>query len=96
MRSTLRKDAVTMLAGASAILSLALGGTVVADPNLNNAGASLPGFLPDANDVVGVGSDTTQYVINTAAQAQASSNPSVRVASFNAFKPGTEAGPGHR
>jgi ABC-type phosphate transport system substrate-binding protein len=93
MRSTLRKGAVTMLVGASAILSLALGGTAMADPNLNNAGASLPGFLPDSNDVVGVGSDTTQYVINTAAQAQASSNPSVRVASFNAFKPGTEASP---
>lgn len=94
MRSTLRKGAVTVLAGAAAILSLALGGTTaVADPNLNNAGASLPGFLPDANDVVGTGSDTTQYVINTAAQAQAASNPSVRVASFNAFKPGTEAAP---
>jgi ABC-type phosphate transport system substrate-binding protein len=69
------------------------GGTAVADPNLNNAGASLPGFLPDADDVVGVGSDTTQYVINTAAQAQAAPNPTVRVASFNAFKPGTEASP---
>jgi len=93
MRSTLRKGAVTILVGASAILSLAVGGNAAADPNLNNAGASLPGFLPDANDVVGVGSDTTQYVINTAAQAQAASNPSVRVASFNAFKPGTEASP---
>jgi ABC-type phosphate transport system substrate-binding protein len=94
MRSTLRKGAVTVLVGASAILSLALGGTAaVADPNLNNAGASLPGFLPDSDDVVGTGSDTTQYVINTAAQAQAASNPTVRVASFNAFKPGTEAAP---
>jgi ABC-type phosphate transport system substrate-binding protein len=93
MRSTLRKGAVAVLAGASAILSLALGGTAVADPNLNNAGQSLPGFLPDSNDVVGTGSDTTQYVINTAAQSQAASNPSVRIASFNAFKPGTESAP---
>jgi hypothetical protein len=93
MRFTLRKGAVTALAGAAAVLSLALGGTAVADPNLNNAGASLPGFLPDSNDVVGVGSDTTQYVVNTAAQVQAASNPSVRVASFNAFKPGTESSP---
>jgi ABC-type phosphate transport system substrate-binding protein len=93
MRSTLRKGTVAVLAGASAILSLTLGGTAAADPNLTNAGASLPGFLPDSNDVVGVGSDTIQYVVNTASQAQSSSNPSVRVASFNAFKPGTESSP---
>ncbi|HEX6356014.1 hypothetical protein [Actinophytocola sp.] len=93
MRSTLRKGAVAVFVGASAILSLVLGGTAAADPNLNNQGASLPGFVPDATDVVGTGSDTTQYVINTASQAQSSSNPAVRVASFNAFKPGTEASP---
>lgn len=93
MRSTLRKGAVTIFVGASAILSLALGGTAAADPNLNNQGASLPGFVPDSNDLVGVGSDTTQYVINTASQAQSASNPSVRLASFNACKPGTEITP---
>lgn len=93
MRSTLRKGAVAVLTGASAILSLALGGTAVADPNLNNQGTSLPGFSPDSNDVVGTGSDTTQYVINTASQAQSASSPAVRVASFNAFQPGTEASP---
>ncbi|MCT2584280.1 substrate-binding domain-containing protein [Actinophytocola gossypii] len=90
MRSTLRKGAVTIV-GASAILSLALGGIAVADPNLNNAGGALPGYLPDSDDVVGTGSDTSQYVINTAAQAQSSTNPAVRLASFNAFQPGSEA-----
>lgn len=95
MRSTLRKGAVTVLVGVSAILGLALGGTATADPNLTDTGATRAnGFLPDANDVVGVGSDTTQYVINTAAQAHSSSaGPAVRVASFNACKPGTEVTP---
>ncbi|HEY0450037.1 hypothetical protein [Actinophytocola sp.] len=94
MRSTLRKGAVTIV-GASAILSLALGGTALADPNLDNAGAPLAGgYLPDANDVVGVGSDTTQYVVNSAAQAQSAPTPDVRLASFNATKPGTEKNPG--
>lgn len=95
MRSTLRKGAVTVLVGASAILGLALGGTATADPNLTDQGAvRTNGFLPDANDVVGVGSDTTQYVINTAAQAHSTSaGPAVRIASFNACKPGTEITP---
>lgn len=100
MLSTLSKGAVTIV-GASAILSLVLGGVAQADPNrANNAGAPLPasqgGFLPDSNDLVGVGSDTTQYVIQSAAQAFSFSGgtfKSVRLASFNAIKPGTEAAP---
>jgi ABC-type phosphate transport system substrate-binding protein len=96
MRFTVRGSAV--VAVGAAILSLALGGTALADPNLNNNGSTrTTGFLPDADDFVCVGSDTSQYVINTAAQfysEQAPPNtPTRRVASFNAIKPGTESAP---
>lgn len=73
------KIAVGCLAAALCLTSLS--GTAVADPP----------FVPDANDVVGVGSETSQYVIDTAAKAQSTSNPSVRVASFNASNPITGA-----
>ena len=96
MRSTLRKGAVTVV-GASAILSLALGTIAQADPNLRNTGAGLPasqgGFLPDANDLVGVGSDTTQFVINSAAQAYSFTSGAfrpVRLASYDAINPTTK------
>jgi hypothetical protein len=94
MRSTLRKGAVTIL-GASALMSLVLGGTAAADPSFTNDGAALSaadgGFLPDANDLVAVGSDTTQFVINSAAQDYSLfENTDVRWASFNALQPGSE------
>lgn len=96
MRSTLRKGAVTVV-GASAILSLALGSIAQADPNLRNTGTGLPatqgGFLPDAGDLVGVGSDTTQFVINSAAQAYSFTSGAfrpVRLTSYDAINPATK------
>jgi PBP superfamily domain len=94
MRSTLRKGAVTIV-GASALMSLVLGGTAAADPDFTNDGAKLSvadgGFLPDANDLVTVGSDTTQFVINSAAQDYSLFEAGdVRWASFNALQPGIE------
>jgi ABC-type phosphate transport system substrate-binding protein len=78
-----------------AVLSMALSGTAQADPNLTNTGATdTAGFLPDADDFVGTGSDTSQYVINTAAKAYVPPAGSTqRLASFNACKPGTESAP---
>lgn len=91
MRSTLRRGAVVAL-GAAAALSLGLG-SALADPNLANNGSAQPGgFLPDANDLVGTGSDTIQYLTNELARGYNGAGD-VRLASFNAFKPGTEAAP---
>lgn len=87
MRSTLRKGAVVVL-GTAAALSLGFG-SALADPNLAHDGSSLPGgFLPDANDLVGTGSDTIQFVTNDVA-AGYNGTGGVRIASFDAVQPGT-------
>lgn len=63
-------------------------------------------FVPDASDIVGVGSDTTQFVVNDLADGTYDNalrtakrkafvagynakNPADRLASFDAFRPGT-------
>ena len=90
MRSTLRRGAVVAF-GAVAALSLGLG-SAIADPNLANDGTAQPGgFLPDADDIVGSGSDTIQYVTNELSRGYVDGG--FRLASFNAFQPGTEAAP---
>lgn len=90
MRSTLRRGVVVAV-GAAAALSLGFG-SAMADPNLDNAGGPLAGgFLPDGDDLVGTGSDTIQYVTNELSRGY--DDGGVRLASFNAFQPGTEANP---
>lgn len=88
MRSTLRRGAVVAF-GAAAVLSLGLG-SAMADPFYANDGSELPGgFHPDSDDLVGTGSDTIQYVTNELSRGY--SFGTQRLASFNAFKPGTES-----
>jgi hypothetical protein len=88
MRHTLRRIAI-VIAGAT-ILSLAAGGTGTADPRWFNDGSEDPNwFVPDSTDLVGIGSATNQYVMNTAAHGitnQDVAQPN-RVASFNACDP---------
>jgi ABC-type phosphate transport system substrate-binding protein len=86
MRSTLRRGAV--VAAGAAILSLAFGSAAAADPQWLNDGTNNPNsFVPDSNDVVGVGSDTSQYVMNSAAIDITDLTEANRVASFNACNP---------
>lgn len=68
---------------AAALCATLTTGTATADPV----------FSPDANDIVGVGSETSQYVINSVAAAYTAGHPDVRLASFNGTKPGTESSP---
>lgn len=90
MRSTLRRGAVVAF-GAVAALSIGFG-SAIADPNLANDGSAQPGgFTPDSDDLVGTGSDTIQYVTNDLSRGYA--DGTVRLASFNAFQPGTEGAP---
>jgi ABC-type phosphate transport system substrate-binding protein len=92
MRSTLRRGAVVAL-GAAAALSLGLG-SATADPNYFDNGTANPaGFLPDSNDLVGVGSDTTQFVTNAFANGYNGAGD-VRIASFDAINPVTGSGGG--
>jgi hypothetical protein len=88
MRSTLRSCAAVAL-GAAAALSLGLG-SATADPNLLDNGSADPaGFLPDSDDLVGTGSDTIQFVTDALARGHNASNPTVRLASFDATDPTT-------
>lgn len=87
MRSTLRRG-VVVAAGVAAALSLGLG-SAMADPNLANDGSAQPGgFLPDANDLVGTGSDTIQYLTNDLSRGYNGAGD-VRLASFDAVNPVT-------
>jgi ABC-type phosphate transport system substrate-binding protein len=74
MRSTIRKAAVIALGAAA--LSAVLATPASADPS----------FTPGANDIVGVGSDTTQFVMNDVANAYNATTPTPasRVASWDA------------
>lgn len=90
MRSTLRRG-VVVAAGVAAALSLGLG-SAMADPNYNDNGTVNPnGFLPDSDDLVGVGSDTTQFVSGLLARDYTTSGlgGTVRAASFDAVSPVT-------
>jgi ABC-type phosphate transport system substrate-binding protein len=92
MRSTLRRGAVVAM-GAAAALSLGLG-SATADPQYNDNGSANPtGFHPDANDLVGSGSDTTQFVTNAFARGYNGAG-GVRIASYDAINPvaGTAGG----
>lgn len=74
MRKTTLKTAA--VAFAAAVLATTMGATAAhADPS----------FTPDADDLVGTGSDTTQFVTNNLAEAyNAVVSPSRRLASFDA------------
>jgi ABC-type phosphate transport system substrate-binding protein len=78
MRSILGKAAVT-LGAAAAVISLAAG-NAVADP----------GFAPLRGDIVGVGSDTTQELLNSLAVGYNAEHarPADALASWNAFGAG--------
>ncbi|HEY0691770.1 MAG TPA: substrate-binding domain-containing protein [Kribbella sp.] len=69
----------SITAAAIALSTIALATTVV-----TTTASADPAFVPDANDIVGVGSDTTQYLLNDLATAYNSHNPQRRLASFNA------------
>jgi ABC-type phosphate transport system substrate-binding protein len=69
----------SITAAAIALSTIALATTVV-----TTTASADPAFVPDANDIVGVGSDTTQFVLNDLATAYNSHNPQRRLASFNA------------
>jgi ABC-type phosphate transport system substrate-binding protein len=87
MRSTLRRGAVVVI-GAAAALSIGMG-SAIADPNLADDGSALPGgFLPDANDLVGTGSDTIQHLTNALGRGYNGAG-GVRLASFDALNPQT-------
>ncbi|PPK64861.1 substrate-binding domain-containing protein [Actinokineospora auranticolor] len=77
MRSTFRKGVAAVIGAAA--LSVILSSTAVADS----------GVLADANDAVGVGSDTTEYALNALAAAYNPTVPAggVLVHSFNATVP---------
>jgi ABC-type phosphate transport system substrate-binding protein len=60
MQSLLRKAALT-LGAAAAVIGLAAG-NAVADPTIGN-----PAFTPLSTDIVGVGSDTTEYLVQALA-----------------------------
>ncbi|GAB3451859.1 substrate-binding domain-containing protein [Actinophytocola sediminis] len=77
MRSTLRRGVMVAM-GAAAVLSLGLG-SAQADPS----------FVPDADDLVGTGSDTTQFVTDSLADAYDPAPGTARLASFDAVNPQT-------
>jgi ABC-type phosphate transport system substrate-binding protein len=85
MRSTFAKAAVLVVGAAAVTASLAT--PALADPPA--------GFTVAANDIVGVGSDTTQFLGNAqafgrgAAAGYNATNPARKVTSWDAFKPGT-------
>jgi ABC-type phosphate transport system substrate-binding protein len=66
------------LASAGAILG---GGVAAADPPA--------GVTPRTTDIVGVGSDTTQFVMDAYATAYNKTNPARKLYSWDAVKPGT-------
>ncbi|GLZ43064.1 substrate-binding domain-containing protein [Actinokineospora sp. NBRC 105648] len=73
MRSTFRKG---LLASVTALAVSALLATSTA--------AADPGFVPDADDAVGTGSDTTELVLNALATSYNATSPTVRLASWDA------------
>lgn len=74
MRSFVRKAVLTAVAAVAASTML---GTGVAQAD--------PGFVPDADDLVGVGSDTTEILLNDYANAfNTRVSPTRRLASFDA------------
>ena len=52
-----------------------------------------PAFAPELTDVVGVGSDTTQIALNNLAGGYNAGRATGRLATFDAFQPGTDAAP---
>ncbi|KAA2255653.1 hypothetical protein F0L68_28065 [Solihabitans fulvus] len=72
MRSTFKKTAV-LVAGAATLVAI-LGGTAAADPS----------FTPASNDIVGVGSDTTEFVVNKLATDYNATAPADKLASWDA------------
>jgi len=79
---TARRLATTVVAAASAT-TIVMGGVAYADPPR--------GVTPRANDVVGVGSDTTQFVVDAFAKAYNTQKPAPanKLYSFDAVKPNT-------
>jgi ABC-type phosphate transport system substrate-binding protein len=69
----------SITAVAISLSTIALATTVV-----STTASADPGFVPAANDIVGVGSDTTQYVLNDLAKAYNSHSPQRKLASFDA------------
>jgi ABC-type phosphate transport system substrate-binding protein len=69
----------SITAVAISLSTIALATTVV-----STTASADPGFVPAANAIVGVGSDTTQYVLNDLAKAYNSHSPQRKLASFDA------------
>lgn len=85
MRSTFAKAAAVVVGAAAVTATLAT--PALADPPA--------GFAVSANDIVGVGSDTTQFLGNAQAFGRGTAagynatNPTRKVTSWDAFQPGT-------